>query len=105
MTTNPFYNALFAITYIVVLVTGVNLVATNLEGVIQETILLPMGALGVLVFSVALMGYLFFYHPLMMILDGKRQEGVKLFLQTVAVFAVATALVILTALGVGYSLN
>jgi len=51
------------------------------------------------------MGYLFFFQPLMMILDGKRQEGVKLFLQTVAVFAVATALVILTALAVGYSLN
>jgi hypothetical protein len=105
MTTNPFYNALFAISYIVCLVTGVNLVATNLEGVIQETILLPMGALGVLVFSVALMGYLFFFQPLMMILDGKRQEGVKLFLQTAAIFAAATALVILIALAVGYSLR
>jgi hypothetical protein len=105
MTTNPFYNALLAISYIVCLVTGVHLVATNLEGVIQETILLPMGFLGVLVFSVALMGYLFFFQPLMMILDGKRQEGVGLFLKTVAIFAVATALVILIAVGVGYSLN
>lgn len=105
MTTNPFYNALFAISYIVVLVTGFNLVATRLESVIQETILLPMGFLGVLVFSVALMGYLFFFQPLMMIFDGKREEGVKLFLQTAAVFAVATALIVLTALGVGYSLN
>ncbi len=105
MTTNPFYNALFAISYIIVLVTGFNLAATRLDGVIQETILLPMGALGVLVFSVALMGYLFFFQPLMMILDGKREEGVKLFLQTAAVFAMATGLVILTALAVGYSLN
>lgn len=105
MTKNPFYNALFAISYIACLVTGVNLVATSLKGVIQETILLPMGFLGVLVFSVALMGYLFFFQPLMMILDGKRQEGVMLFLKTVAVFAVATALVILAALGVGYLLN
>ena len=101
MTNNPFYNALFAITYIVVLVTGFNLVATNLEGVIKETILLPMGALGILVFSVTLMAYLFFYQPLLLILDGRREAGVSLFLKTVGVFAVATVLLILTALVVG----
>jgi hypothetical protein len=105
MTTNPFYNALFAITYIIVLVTGANFFATNMEGVIQETILLPMGVLGVLVFSVALMAYVFFYQPAMMFFDGKREAGIKLFLQTVAVFGVATAAVIITALAVGYSLN
>lgn len=105
MTKNPFYNAFFAISYIVCLVTGFNLVANGLEGVIQETILLPMGALGVLVFSVALMAYLFFFHPLMMILDGKRHEGVQLFLQTVTIFALMTVVVILAAFGVGYALK
>ncbi len=101
MTTNPFYNAILAIAYIVVLVTGINFFATSMEGVVQETILLPMGALGILVLSVALMGYLFFYQPLLLILDGKREEGTKLFLKTVGAFAIATALVILTALFVG----
>ena len=105
MTTNPFYNALFAISYIVCLVTGFNLAATHLEGVIKETILLPMGALGILVFSVALMGFLFFYQPILIILDGKREEGLKLFLRTVAIFGVATVVVILIALAVGYSRN
>ena len=101
MTTNPFYNALFAISYIVVLVTAFNFAATHLENVVEETILLPMGALGILVLSVALMGYLFFYQPVMMLLDGQREKAVKLFLHTVAAFAGATALVILTALAVG----
>lgn len=105
MTTKPFYNALFAISYIVVLVTGINLAATNLEGVIQETILVPMGFLATFVLSAALMGYLFFYQPLLMLLDGRREQGVKLFLKTVGAFAVATVFVILTALVVGYSRN
>lgn len=105
MTTNPFYNALFAIAYIASLVTGINFVVTRFEGVIQETILLPMGAIGILVFSVALMGYLFFFQPLMLIIDGKRHEGVTLFLQTVVIFAVMTAVVILAALSLGYLLN
>lgn len=105
MTTNPFYNALFAITYIVVLVTSFNLAATNLEGVVKETILLPMGFLATFVLSAALMGYLFLYQPILMLLDGRREQGVKLFLKTVGAFAVATVLVIIIALGVGYSLN
>ena len=101
MTKNPIYNALFAISYIVVLVTAVNFTATHLEGVVNESIFLPMTVLAVLVLSVALMGYLFFYQPVLMLLDGKREEGVQLFLKTVGVFAVATALVLLTALIIG----
>ena len=101
MTTNPFYNALFAISYIAVLVTSVWLFGNHMEGVIEETIFLPMAALATLVFSVALMGYLFFYQPVLMLLDGKREAGVKLFLQTVAVFAVATVLVMFIAIVVG----
>jgi len=101
MTKNPFYNALFAISYIVVLVTTVNLAFTHLEGVVGESIFLPMSALATLVLSVALMGYLFFYQPVIMIIEGKREEGVKLFLQTVGLFAVATVLVMLTAFIIG----
>ena len=101
MTKNPFYNALFAILYIVVLVTSVNLASTHLEGVVDESIFLPMGALATLVLSVALMGYLFFYQPVVMLIEGKREEGVKLFLQTVGLFAVATVLVMLTAFIIG----
>jgi len=101
MTTNPFYNALFAIAYIATLVTSVWLGGEHLEGVVQESIFLPMSALAVLVLSVALMGYLFFYQPVIMLLDGQREKGVKLFLQTVGIFAVATVLVMLTALIVG----
>jgi hypothetical protein len=33
------------------------------------------------------MAYLFFYQPVLMLLDGKRAEAAKLFLGTVAIFA------------------
>lgn len=101
MSKNPFYNAILAIGYIAFLVSGVFYGSQYLEGVIQETILLPMGFLATFVLSAALMGYLFLYQPLLLIIDGRREEGVKLFLQTVGVFAVATALLITAALVVG----
>ncbi len=101
MTKNPFYNALFAIAYIVTLVTTVFYGSNLLEGVLKETIFLPMGFLATFVLSAALMGYLFLYQPLLLLLDGQREKGVKLFLQTVGVFAVATALLIIIALALG----
>ncbi|OHA17737.1 MAG: hypothetical protein A2664_03950 [Candidatus Taylorbacteria bacterium RIFCSPHIGHO2_01_FULL_46_22b] len=101
MTKNPIYNALFAISYIVVLVTTVFNASNFLEGVVSETIFLPMSFLAVFVLSVALMAYLFFYQPVIMFLDGHREEGVKLFLKTVGAFAVATVLVIAMALAAG----
>lgn len=101
MTTNPFYNALFAISYIMVLVTSVFTGSNLLEGIVDESIFLPMAFLAVFVLSAALMAYIFFYQPVIMFLDGKRDEGVKLFLHTVAIFAMGTALVLCTALVVG----
>lgn len=101
MTTNPFYNAILAMGYIAFLVSGVFYGSEYLEGVVQETILLPMGFLATFVLSAALMGYLFLYQPLLLILDGQREEGLKLFLKTVGAFAIATALVIVTALIIG----
>src|SRR3989344_4928893 len=101
MTTNPFYNALFAISYIMVLVTAIFHGSNILKDVVEESIFLPMGVLATLVLSVALMGYLFFYQPVILLLEGQREKAVKLFLHTIAIFAVATALVLLIALVVG----
>lgn len=97
MTVNPFYNAILAIAYIVLLVTGIFL-TTNFHGAPQESIIYPMVMLSLLVLSAALMAYLFFYQPVIMLLDGKREKAVKLFLQTVGIFAVGIALLLLTAL-------
>jgi hypothetical protein len=48
----------------------------------------------VFVLSAAMMAYLFFYQPVLMILDGRREEAVKFFFKTVGIFAVATAVLL-----------
>lgn len=94
MTTNPFYNALFAIAYIIVLVT-VMFVGPSFLSAPDQSIFYPILALALLVLSVALMAYLFFYQPLILIIDGKRDEAVRLFLQTVGIFAAAIVALLL----------
>lgn len=94
MTKNPFYNATFAIAYIIGIVTLASF-APILFGNQKDNILMPMGMLALLVLSVAVMAYLFFYQPVIMLLDGERTNAVKLFLQTVGIFAGATVVVLL----------
>ena len=94
MTRNPFYNALFAIAYIVVLVTTA-IMGPQLFGGPKESILYPMLGLSVFVLSAAMMAYLFFYQPVLMLLDGDREKGIKLFLQTIGIFAVETGILLI----------
>lgn len=96
----PFFNALLATTYIGTLVTVMNFAGSYLRE-IPDNPFMPMGMLSLLTLSVALMGYLFFYQPVIMLLDGQREEAVHFFLKTVATFAIATALVITAALLTG----
>jgi hypothetical protein len=94
MTQNPFYNAFLAIAYIVSLVSTAILIPKVFGGP-EESIIYPMLGLSVFVLSAALMTFFFFYQPVVMLLDGKREEAVKLFLQTVGVFAIGTAVLLL----------
>ena len=93
MTKNSIYNALLAIAYIVSLVSTAILIPKVFGGP-EESIIYPMLGLSVFVLSVALMAFLFFYQPVVMLLDGKRDEAVTLFLKTVGVFAFGTGLLL-----------
>ncbi len=53
-----------------------------------DTIVTPIVALSLLVLSVAFMAYIFFYEPVMLLLDGKREDAVRYFFATLATFAV-----------------
>ena len=97
MTKNPFYNALFAIAYIVCLVTAASILPNVFNGQ-KDNIFMPMAALSVLVLSVSLMAYLFFYQPVIMLIEGKREPAVRLFLHTVGIFAGGTAMIFLISL-------
>lgn len=88
MTQNPFYNAILAAGYIVLIVLVMQGLQTFRE--IPNNILMPMVALSLFVLSAATMGYLFFYQPVMLYLEGRQSEGVDLFLKTVGIFAAIT---------------
>lgn len=94
MTQNPFYNAFLAIAYIITLVSTA-ILGPRLLGGPEESIFYPMLGLSVFVLSAALMAYLFFYQPVVLLIDGKRQKATKLFLQTVGIFALATVVLLL----------
>lgn len=83
---NPFFNAVAAALYIVVIVTVMN-TAGSLFADTPDNILMPMVMLSLLVFSVALMGFLFAVQPLRLYLDNRREEAVTFFLKTLGTFA------------------
>ena len=99
MSKNPYLNALLAALYIVFVV----LLITYGPAFVREkpdTIFAPMAMLSLLVFSVAFMGYTFFFQPIIMYLEGQKREAVELFTKTLMTFAAITAAVIVTAFSV-----
>ncbi|MDO8451248.1 MAG: hypothetical protein Q7S76_00065 [bacterium] len=55
----------------------------------------PIAVISLFTLSAAVMGYLFCYQPLELYFDGKKNEAVRYFLQTVAVFASSTVLILI----------
>jgi len=91
MAKTPFINAISASVYIV----AVSLLMFNANKLFgpKDTILTPIAVLSLFTLSAAVMGYLFLYQPLMLFLESKKKQAVDLFLQTVMVFAIITALI------------
>jgi hypothetical protein len=86
MPPKPLYHALAAISYIVLLVSTA-VVAPDLFNMPDESMFYPMLALSTLVLSVSVMAFLFFYQPIVYLLDGQREKAVRFFLHTVGMFA------------------
>lgn len=93
MLQKSFLKAFLAELYIVLLVS----VMQYMQGAMPEskTILIPMAMLSLFVLSAAVTGYFFISEPVMLCIDGKKEEAMKLFLSTIGVFAAITALVFL----------
>lgn len=82
---NPLLNAISALAYISGIVLIINVIGTL--QLPSNQIIIPIIMLSLFTLSAAIMGYLFCYQPLILYLDGKKKEAVKLFLQTVGIFA------------------
>jgi len=89
--TKPIYNALLAAGYIAILVLSLS----QLEHIApkEDNILMPMGAISILVLSAAIMGFLFFYQPVILLIENKKAEALSLFLRTVGIFAIIAVLI------------
>lgn len=95
MSKNPIVNALSASIYIILVVAIINVIMKT-QGNKPDSAFAPIIFLSLLTLSVAIMGYIFFYQPVVLLIDGKKKEALNLFVQTVAVFGVITALVSIT---------
>lgn len=94
MSKNPFVNAFSASAYIVFVVSVMTLVTQPLKNK-PDTFAAPMMVMFVLTLSVAIMAFLFFYQPLLLFIEGKKREAINLFVKTVGVFAIVTAVVLI----------
>jgi hypothetical protein len=90
MTKNPLINALCASTYIILGVRIMTFVTDPLKNK-PDTFFAPVVFLSLLTLSVAVMAFLFFYQPLLLLIEGKKKEAVSLFTKTVGIFAAITA--------------
>lgn len=91
MTKKPFINAVSASLYITAVASFMFYGSKSFPQ--KDTILAPIAMISLLTLSVAVMGYLFVYQPLLLLLDGHKKKAVDLFLQTLVVFAGITVLI------------
>lgn len=93
MTKNPLYNAAAALTYIICVVSLIRMVGIFAGDKPDNTFLAPIGALALLVLSVSVMAFIFFYSPLVLLIAGEQKPALHLFLKTVAIFAAFAAVI------------
>ena len=89
-----YLHALAAFGYIAALVTFINF--NKIEN--GNELATGITMLSIFVFSAALMGYIFVAKPVLMYLDGKKQESVKFFLETLVTFGILALITLITAI-------
>ena len=94
MSKNPLINALSASAYIILGVTIMTYVTQPLKNK-PDTFFAPIVFLSILTLSVAVMAFIFFYQPLLLFIEGKKKEAVRLFINTTGIFAAITAVALI----------
>lgn len=92
---NPFVHGIGASVYILGLVLLINHIAA-LHHDTPDNLLGSIAALSLFVFSAATMAFLFFYRPVVLLIDNKKTEAVSFFLKTLGTFGLITLLAVLT---------
>ena len=91
MTKNPFINALSALLYIIAVASSMYYGSRIASG--PDTVFAPIAMISLLTFSVATMGFLFFYQPFQLYFAGEKKNALNLFLKTLVIFGCFTAFI------------
>jgi hypothetical protein len=90
---NPLLNAAAAAAYIGAVALFMHFIG-SLRHDTPDTLLDGMGVMSLFVFSAAVMAFLFFYQPVIMLIENKRAAGIAYFLQTLGIFGAITIAVL-----------
>lgn len=94
---NPYLNAVVAVAYI----WGIGFLIHYISSLHRDTpdnLTGSIAAISLMVFSAAVMAFLFFYRPVVLLIENKKDEAFLFFLKTLGTFGVLTFLVVLTVL-------
>ena len=91
---NPIIHGLAASGYILLVVTVMNAVVKVVDDSKGFNFLAMVLFISMFTLSAAIMVYLFIYPPVRLYFDGKKEEAVRFFLKTTAVFAGMTGVVL-----------
>ena len=94
---NPYLNAIGATAYISVVGLFIRYISA-LHHDTPDTLHDSIAAISLFVFSAAVMAFLFFYRPVVLLIENKREEAFSFFLKMLATFGVITLIVLLTVL-------
>lgn len=90
---NPLLNAAAAAAYIGLVVLFLRFIE-SLRHDTPDTLLDGMGMISLFVLSAAVMAFLFFYQPVLRLVEETRGEAVSYFLKTLGIFGLITAAVL-----------
>ena len=90
---NPVLNAGCAIAYIALITLLLNFIETYRHDT-PDTILDGIGFLSLLVFSASVMAFLFFYRPIVLLVENKKPEALSYFLKTLGAFGLITFILV-----------
>ena len=94
MSMNPLINALSASGYITLIVTVMNFLSRTLKNK-PDTFFAPVVFLSLATLSAAVMAYVFFYHPVLLLIEGKKKQAVTLFIHTIGIFGGITVVALI----------
>lgn len=86
---HPSLNAAAAITYILIVALFMRFIESVRHDT-PDTFVDAMGILSLLVCSAAVMGFLFFYQPIRLLIEKQPKEAVTYFLKTLGIFSIIT---------------